>query len=76
MLFNKGVDSCLVEACEDLDIAFSIVVAYVEPELVELVWSGAFRIEPNIARLCLTKFLAVRLGDERTGEGECLYLVA
>ena len=61
---------------ENLDIAGSIIIAHVEPELIELVRCSALGIEPDVATLCLTKLLAVGLGDKRTGEGKSLHLIA
>ena len=76
MLSHQRVDGLLVEVCEDLDVAFSLHVAHVKPELVEGIRSGAVAVEPHVAALCLSKLLAVALCDERTGETVSLGLVA
>ena len=70
VLFDEGIDSLFVQRGEYLDVALGIVVADVEPELIELVGSGALRVEPDVSALGLAEFLAVGLGDKRTGECE------
>ena len=76
VLLNELVDGLLVERSEYLDVAFGILVAHVEPELVEAVGRGALGVEPDVAALGLAELLAVALGDERTGKGEGLDVVA
>src|SRR3712207_9482097 len=76
MLLDEGGDGGLVQVGEDLDVLLCLGVAYVEPELVEGVGRGAVAVEPYVAALGLAKFLAVGLGDERTGDAEGLGLVA
>ena len=76
VLLYESVDGLLIETCEYLDVALRIVVADIEPELIELVWRSALRVEPDVSALCLSELLAVGLGDERTGEGISLHIVA
>ncbi len=76
MLFNQRLDGFALQRSKYLDIAFSVVVAHVQPELVERVRRGALRIEPYVSALGLTKLLTVGLCDEGTGQGESLGLVA
>ena len=76
MLFNKAVYCLTVEAGENLDVTLRILVADIEPELIELIRSGAFWIEPDVSALCLSKLLSVSLCNERTGQGKCLNLIA
>ena len=76
MLCNEGIDGLLVEGGEYLDVTLCIIVGNVEPELIELIWRGAGWVEPDVTALCLAELLAVCLGDERTGEGVCLIVVA
>ena len=53
---------------EDLDVASSISIIDIEPELVEGIGAGALRIEPDIATLGLTELPAVGLGDQWTNQ--------
>ena len=76
VLFHKCIDDIFLQRGENLDIALGIVVAHIQPELIELIRCGALWVEPDVSALGLTKLLAVALRDERTGEGEGLYLVA
>ena len=70
-------DMCrlLVKVCEDLDILLSIIISYVQPEMVESIRSCAVAIQPDITALCLTELLAVCLGNQRTSEAEALCVV-
>ena len=70
LLLDERVDFLLVEDGEYLDVFRSVVVAYVEPELVELVGGGALGVEPDVAALGLAELAAVGLGDQRACEGE------
>ena len=70
VLSNQSVDFVLVERCEDLDIAFGILIADIQPELVELIRRSIPRIEPDVSRLRLAELAAIGLRDERTGQGE------
>ena len=76
VLLHQCVDSLLVKTCEYLDISLGVIVADVEPELVELVWCGTLGIEPDVTAFGFTEFLSVGLGDERAGESVCLHVVA
>ena len=76
VLGDKSLNSLAVEQCEDLDIALSVVVAHVQPELVELIRRCVASIEPYITRLCLTKLRTVSLGNKRAGDSKCLSLRA
>ena len=68
MFGDECVDRRTVEQGEDLDVAFGVVVAHVEPELVELVGRRIARIEPYVAALGLAELGAVGLRDERAGD--------
>ena len=72
LLGLEGGNLVLGQVGEDFDILSGILVADVEPELVELVWRGALGVKPHIAALGLAKLGAVGLGDERAGDGEGL----
>ena len=76
MLGDERVDGFLVKISEDLDIALGILVADVEPELIESVRSGAVAVEPDVAALGLAELLAVGFGDERAGEAKGFSVVA
>mgnify|MGYP003181637232 CR=1 FL=1 len=76
VLGDERIDCLLIEVGEDLDIAFGIFVADVEPELIESVWCGAVSVKPDVAALGLSELLAVGFGDERAGEAESLGIVA
>ena len=76
MLFYESINSLLVEVGEDLDIFLSIVITYVQPELVESVRSSTITIQPDVTTLCLTKLLAICLGNQRTSEAEALCIIA
>ena len=67
MLLDEAVDGLFVERGENLDVALCVVVADVEPELIEFIWCGAVGIEPHVATLGLAKLFAVALGDEGAG---------
>ena len=72
----ESVNHVFFERGEDFYVALGIVVAHIEPELIESIGCGAVAVEPHIAALCLAKFLAVGLGYERTGQCICLGLGA
>lgn len=76
MLLDEGIDGLFLQRGENLDIAFRILIADVEPELIELIRSGTGRVKPDIATLRLTEFLTVTLRDQRAGKGEGLHLIA
>ena len=69
VLCDGGFDRLAVEHGEDLDVALGVGIAYVEPELVELVRARACGVEPDIALFGLSELAAVGFGDERGGEG-------
>ena len=71
VLFGERLDGRLVQISEDLDIAFGIFIADIEPELIEGVGRGAVAIEPDVAALGLAELLPVGLGDQRAGQTEC-----
>ena len=70
VLLDGVVDGLLVKKGEYLDVSFRVLVAYVQPELVELVRGGLLRIEPDVALLRLSELCSVGLADEWAGEGE------
>ena len=76
VLLYEGVDGLLVKAGEYLDVALCVVIANVEPELIELVRRCALRVEPDVSALCLAELLAVGLGYQRTCQRVSLSLAA
>ena len=72
LLCHEVGNLVLGQVGEYLDVACSVLVAHIEPELIELVGRGALGIEPHITTLGLAELGAVGLGDERAGDGECL----
>lgn len=60
----------LCEVGEDFHVSGCIVVAHVEPKLVELVGRGALGVESHVAALGFAKLGAVGLGDEWAGDGK------
>ena len=69
MLGNKAVDCFLVQRCEYLDVALCVLVAHIQPELIESIGSGAVAVQPDVAFLGLAELLAVGLGYQ--GAGQC-----
>ena len=74
MFFDQGIDSLFLQRGEDLDVLLGILVTDVEPELVELVRRGAFRVEPDVAALRLAGLRAVSLGEQAASQSEGLVL--
>ena len=72
MLSNQSIDGLFLQRGENLDVFLGILIADIEPELVELVWRGALRIEPNVATFGLAEFLAIGLGDQGASQGKGL----
>ena len=70
MLGDSGVNGLLIQHSEYLDVPLGVLVADIEPELVELVGGGLLRVEPDVTLLCLSELCAVGLLHERAGEGE------
>ena len=75
VLLDERIDDIFLQGSEDLDVTLCILVAHVKPELIETIRSGALRVEPDVSTLGLSKLLAIALGDERTGQRECLHVV-
>ena len=75
MFFHQSINHILLQRSEDLDVTFCIIIAHVQPELIELIRSGTLRIEPDITTLGLTELLTVALGNQRTGEREGFHLI-
>ena len=67
VLLNKSINLLLGKGSEYLDIFLRIRVGNIEPELIELIGGGVFRIEPYISALSLSKLAAVGLSDQRAG---------
>ena len=76
MFGGQRLDGLAVQQREDADVTLGVLVADVEPELVELVGRGVARVEPYVAALGLAELRAVGLGDERAGDGERLGFAA
>ena len=68
MLCNGCVNHLLREHCKYLNIFLRILVAYIQPELIEGVRRCVICIQPDISLLCLATLLAVCLGYERAGK--------
>ena len=75
VLLYESIDSLLVKVSEDLDILLGIIIAYVQPELVESVRSSAVTVQPDVTALCLTELLTVCLGNQWASEAEALCVV-
>ena len=75
MLFDEGINHILFQRGKYLDILLGIVVADIQPELIELIRCGALGVEPDVSRLGLTKLLTIALGNQRTRQGKGLVLV-
>ena len=72
VLGDQRLNGLAVEQREDTDVALSVVVAHVQPELVELVGRGVASVEPYVTALGLTELGAVSLLDQRAGDGVSL----
>ena len=70
MLGTQSLYFFFGERCEDFDVAFGILVAYVQPELIKFVRGGVTSIQPYVARFGFPEFRSVGFGHERAGEGE------
>ena len=75
MFFNESIDNILFQRGEYLDILFGIVIADIQPELIELIRCGALGVEPDVSRLGLTKLLTIALSNQRTCQSKGLILV-
>ena len=69
---NQGFDFFLPEHGKNLQVLFRIVIRYIEPELIELVWGGPDGIKPHIPLLGLPELPPILFGDQRTGKGKGL----
>ncbi len=69
---DQVVDGLLIEQREDLDVALGVLVADVQPELVELVRRSITRVEPYVAALGLAELATVGFGNQRAGQCESL----
>ena len=69
---DETLDRLAVEHREYLDVALGVLIAHVEPELVELVRRCIARIKPDVARLGLAELRAVGLLDQRARQRESL----
>ena len=49
MFGNEALDFLARYESEYLDVFLGILVAYVQPELVEFVWRCVARVEPDVA---------------------------
>src|SRR3569833_498552 len=70
MLLYEGLDLMVGKECKGLDPLFRVDVGRFEPELVELIWGGLCRVQPDVPFFRLAKFRAVGFGHQGTGEGE------
>ncbi len=76
VLGYESIYRLAVEQREYLDITLGVLVADVEPELVELIGRGVARVEPDVAALGLAELGAVGLGYQGARYGESLVLAA
>ena len=67
LLFQRG-NFVLRQEREVFQVADHVAVVGVDPELVEVIDAGAFRIEPDGAGFGLAELGAVGVGDERQRE--------
>ena len=72
VLGRQSVNLLLGQCSEYLYVAFGILVAHVQPELVELIWRSVARVEPDVSGLCLAELATVGLRNQRAGQ--CKYL--
>ncbi len=72
MLFYRILYGLAIQKSEYLDVPLSILVAYVQPELIELVRRSLLRIKPYVAFFGLAELRPVSLLHERAGESECI----
>ena len=72
MLFLHRFDFFFGIQCENTDVFFAVLVAAVNPKLVESIGRGLLGIKPDVALFGLAEFAAIGFGDERAGEGESL----
>ena len=61
---NQRVYRLFFQTCEDTDITFGIIIAHVQPELVEAIWTRVLAVQPYVAALGLTELTAVRFGNQ------------
>ena len=72
MFGNQCFNFFFFDRSEDFDITLGIGVAYIQPELIELVrWSIA-RVQPDISGFCFTKLTAVSFCNQRASQCEHL----
>ena len=74
VLGRQSINLLLGQCSEYLYVAFGILVAHVQPELVELIWRSVARVEPDVSGLCLAELATVGLRNQRAGQ--CKYLPA
>src|SRR5574344_2366011 len=65
MLFNKSINLVFSYRSEDLYIFCCILITYIQPELIELVWRCIFRVKPYITRLSFAKFATISFSNQR-----------
>ena len=75
VLLDQAFYGLTVQHGEYLYVTLGIFVAYVQPELVELVGGRLLGVEPDIAFLGLAELGAVGLADKRAGQCESLAAV-
>ena len=75
VLLYEGINSILVKVGEDLDVLLGIIIAYVQPELVECIRSCAVAVQPDVTALSLTELLAVCLGNQWASKAEAFCVV-
>ena len=72
MFGNQCFNFFFLDGGEDFNITFGIGVAYVQPELIELVWWSIARVQPDISGFCFTKLTTISLCNQRASQCEHL----
>ncbi len=75
IFFFQRVDLFHAQEGEELQEAIDVSIRGVDPELIELVWAGFLRIQPDCAAFGFTEFGPVRFGDQRNGQAKDLILM-
>ena len=68
MLSNQRVYFFFGKRSENLDVTLCVIIAHVQPELIELVRRSISRVKPYIARLGLAEFCSISLSHQRTSQ--------
>src|SRR5574344_304037 len=72
MFFPKSINLLFSYRSEYLDIFCCILITYIQPELVELVWRCIFGVKPYITRLSFAKFTTISFSNQRASKCKSL----